>query len=178
MDKYQANMDDREDSAHLRIINQCKLGIIEIGVLYGDLSAFFCKNTTIPVYGIDPIIPDSMNLNLVGSIETIMNRTKDYPNYIFINNYSWNVVGTFNSPFDYIFFDGDHQYESVKRDFEEWLPKLPIGGFLSFHDSAMYRGGANYWPGPSKVADECLNDARLEFIESVYSLTAFKKIRE
>ena len=34
-----------------------------------------------------------------------------------------------------LFIDGNHEYESVKEDFELWLPHLAEGGYVAFHDS-------------------------------------------
>lgn len=36
--------------------------------------------------------------------------------------------------FGYIYIDGDHSYEGVKRDFELFWEHLEVGGFMSFHD--------------------------------------------
>jgi len=178
MINFTAKVDGNEDDVHAKIAKQCKHGIVEIGVLYGDTSALLCKNSNVPVYGIDPIIPDSMKKTLIGNLDVIKSKTQAFSYYTFIQDYSWNIATSFSFPFDYLFLDGDHQYESVLRDFNEWFPKLMIGGHIAFHDSCMYRGGAPYWPGPSKVADSCLTDPRLEYIESVYSLTVFKKLKD
>jgi predicted O-methyltransferase YrrM len=35
---------------------------------------------------------------------------------------------------DFLFIDGDHFYESVKKDFDAWFPYLSSGGVLAFHD--------------------------------------------
>lgn len=36
--------------------------------------------------------------------------------------------------FDFIFIDGDHSYEGVKRDFELYRPLLSDRGYIGFHD--------------------------------------------
>ena len=35
---------------------------------------------------------------------------------------------------DFLFIDGDHFYESVKKDFDAWFPYLSSDGVLAFHD--------------------------------------------
>lgn len=35
---------------------------------------------------------------------------------------------------DFVFIDGDHSYEGVKRDVLAWLPKVKPGGWLMGHD--------------------------------------------
>lgn len=37
-------------------------------------------------------------------------------------------------PLDYLFIDGDHRYEGVKRDFEMYGPMVRKGGIIAFHD--------------------------------------------
>jgi predicted O-methyltransferase YrrM len=39
-------------------------------------------------------------------------------------------------PLDYLFIDGDHAYEGVKRDFELYAPLVGKGGVIAFHDIA------------------------------------------
>jgi predicted O-methyltransferase YrrM len=39
-----------------------------------------------------------------------------------------------NKPVDFLFIDGDHSYEGVKRDFELWSPLVRPGGLVAFHD--------------------------------------------
>lgn len=41
---------------------------------------------------------------------------------------------------DFIFIDGDHSYEGVKKDFKLWLPKMKPGGIMVFHDSGWAEG--------------------------------------
>jgi hypothetical protein len=165
-----------EQRKHAELSKASKEGVVEIGVLDGETSGVLCRaNPSVPVYGMDPLIADSMNENMHGALATITRNTEGCANYHFLQDYSYNLVKGFNKPFDYIFIDGDHTYEAVKQDFEDWYPKLSKGGIVAFHDSTMWRGGMPYWPGPSRLCDELIDDPRLEFVESYARLSIFKK---
>jgi hypothetical protein len=152
------------------------VGIVELGVLFGDTSAVLCGAAgDLPVYGIDPIIPDSMNPYLIGDRERIRLVEKNYSNYTFIQDYSHNVIRTFNKSFDVIFIDADHNFEAVRRDFMEWYPYLVKNGYMAFHDSAANRGGPKEWPGPSELTDRIILSGLMEYIKTVCSLTIFIK---
>lgn len=167
-----------EQETHERIAASCTKGILEIGVLDGTTSATLCRGADrlVPVFGVDPLIPDSMEASLIGSADRIRDNTRAFPNYTFIQDYSFNVAKTWDRPLDYVFIDGSHFYKDVKRDYEDWFPKISVGGYISFHDSCQYRGGPPFHEGSSKFVDEILlNDNRLEYIESVFCLTVFRK---
>lgn len=48
------------------------------------------------------------------------------------------------APLDFLFIDGDHSYEGVRRDFELYAPLVHPGGLIAFHDivpDAFHRHG-------------------------------------
>ena len=152
---------------------------VEIGVLNGETSSFLLSLGTI-LYGIDPLIPDSMESSLIGSLDSIKQNTGELfdKRFTFIKDYSYNVYNTFgNQNFEFIFIDGDHTYEAVKQDYNLYFPKIKTGGLIFFHDSRMNRGGAPFHEGSSKFVDEIiLHDKRIELIAEAFSLTCFKKL--
>lgn len=44
-------------------------------------------------------------------------------------------------PFDFIFIDGDHTYEGVKADWDNYSPMLAEGGAIGFHDTSRMGEG-------------------------------------
>jgi predicted O-methyltransferase YrrM len=48
---------------------------------------------------------------------------------------------------DFLFIDGDHSYEGVRRDFERYLPLVADGGLVAFHDIVPSRPGGHGDPG-------------------------------
>jgi predicted O-methyltransferase YrrM len=42
-------------------------------------------------------------------------------------------------PLDYLFLDGDHTYDGVRRDFEMYAPLVRSGGIVVFHDIVVHQ---------------------------------------
>jgi predicted O-methyltransferase YrrM len=148
-------------------------GVVEIGVFDGETTAEMASVTNNPIYAIDPIITDSM-IDIIGNVDSILKHMSKHPNIVFICDYSYNVIFKFKNKFDFIFIDGDHSYDGVRRDYEMWLPFLEYGGYIAFHDSAPTEDGRfGGWPGPTQLADEVSKE--LEFIERVDTIRVFRK---
>jgi hypothetical protein len=157
---------------------------VEIGCLYGDsANVILTSSPLIHLISIDPFIPDSMEKSLIGSYEDSVEKNKKFitcGRYRILTDYSWNVVDNWQkNSFDFIFLDGDHRYESILRDYNDWIPKLKVGGLLFIHDSRMSRpDGATFHKGPSQVADEYIfnNPDKWEIVAEAFSLTCARKL--
>jgi predicted O-methyltransferase YrrM len=64
--------------------------------------------------------------------------------------FSHDVVEGFTRSPALLWIDGDHSYAGVRRDFDDWFPKLAVGGFVAFHDTV------NLWHGPTRLVRELL----------------------
>jgi len=54
-----------------------------------------------------------------------------------------------------VFVDASHLYEDVKRDFQNWLPKVVTGGVFAAHDY-----GDPVRPGPTRAWDEIVRPSK------------------
>lgn len=92
-------------------------------------------------------------------IETSEQKTRKnlerFNNIEIYKGYSFDILSKFpDNMFDFIFIDGDHTYNGVKKDLEVAVLKIKIGGMLSIHD--FYTDAGNNWPGVEKACNEIL----------------------
>lgn len=85
----------------------------------------------------------------------VLNKFKKYKNIIIHRDYSEKISEKFqNNYFDWIYLDGNHHYEFVKKDIELYLPKLKKGGYLIGDD---YLWGKQYSYPVKKALNEFLD---------------------
>ena len=140
--------------------------MIEIGSYMGESTLLFASTGLFnKVYAIDPfeigeefntfLEQDSVKLDypVTGFIEKEFKTNTRYFNFIeHLNEYSYNVADSFNNrSIDFIYIDGDHSYDSVKKDLELYLPKMKEGGVIAGHDYTNLR-----WPGVVQAVDEAI----------------------
>lgn len=59
---------------------------------------------------------------------------------------------------DFVYIDGNHDYEFVKKDIEAWYPKVKKGGVLCGHD---FKNEETPWLGVDKAVLEFAQDKNL-----------------
>lgn len=186
-----AYLDDLEVPILSKYASKAKDTIVEIGCAFGGSSALLLssKNSETRLHSIDPFVKDSMGplhatkekckKNVKKAITTLK-KQNSLQQWALHDDYSYNVAKTWSEPIDMIFIDGDHNYDAVKKDFENWFPFVKKDGFILFHDSRKEEGTPEHthnkgWPGPTKLAKELLKDERVKLIDEAYSITVWKK---
>jgi len=61
-----------------------------------------------------------------------------YPEVKRIIKFSDEAIDDIDFEIDYLHLDGDHSYEQVKKDFENYSKKVKKSGFITFHDIAKW----------------------------------------
>jgi len=128
--------------------------MIEIGTFTGESTVLFGDHFE-KVIGIDPMLQDydpkdpTSKFNFNEVLDMFVERTKTYDNIQLITKTSDDAVNDFNDEvFDFIYIDGIHQYENVKQDIINYLPKVKNGGVIGGHDYGPS------WPGVKQAVDE------------------------
>jgi hypothetical protein len=160
------------------------LGVLEIGALYG-INLAILYNHCIPYFNsmkmicLDPFDgyygkPVDATLGIPVT-DKLFHRNMQLANissdaYSLIKNYSTDEVALTKAKQEKItllIIDGDHSYEGIKYDYENYFPLLEPGGYLIVDDY-----NAKEWPGVQKFVDETIkNDPACNFIGS-FSRTA------
>jgi predicted O-methyltransferase YrrM len=72
--------------------------------------------------------------------------------------YSFEFAADFKEPINLLFIDGNHDYNAVLQDYEQWSPLLKRGGTIAFHDVVL---DPNPDPaGPAMVAKQHIFDSQ------------------
>ena len=90
-------------------------------------------------------------------------------NIVKIKDTSFNAAKTWDKEIDFIFIDGDHEYQSVVKDINNFIPHVKKGGLFAFHD---------YKEAGKEGVRNAVNELVLPFYEKVFyigSLICFKK---
>lgn len=144
-----------------------KIGV-EIGTDRGGYARNICERAPeITLYTMDPYEPydegdEVKDLNKMIEIESEAQQTLIiYPNCIFLpGKTSMQVAETFqDNSIDFVFIDGNHEYEYVKEDIREWTKKVKVGGIIAGHD---YKEDESKKYGVVQAVNEYLAENKIE----------------
>jgi len=118
-----------------------KLKMVEIGSHLGESTFVFAASQIFEsINCIDPFEGDEEALKILKRSwkqvkEEFKINTRYFDNIILHEDYSFEVVKQFkDKSLDFVYIDGDHKYDSVKRDIKLFLPKLKLTGIIAGHD--------------------------------------------
>jgi len=75
---------------------------------------------------------------------------------------------TWGRPIRLLFIDGDHRYESTRRDFELWSRFVVEGGYIAFHD-------VDTWPGVTRYYHELVEQGGFQEVFTALALRIVRK---
>lgn len=157
-------MSERELTWLATTAKRCDL-IVEFGSFHGRSTRALADNTEGAVWAVDP-----WNGDYKTEEGDVMQQVDTYCMPYFKKNLADHIAAKrvfpvrafsykFELPFkvDMVFIDGDHRYETVKKDIKRALSLLKPGGIISGHDYDHPT-----WPGVKKAVHELLGVVNLE----------------
>lgn len=164
--------------------------VVEIGSWQGKSSVVIAKGlqgkTNPRFFCIDPFNADgdaaslddysgrlaSMNISLREQFEKNLSNNRVLDMVTVLQGYSHDFTERVEDPVDFLFIDGNHEYNAVRKDFEDWSPKLKPGGWIGFHDVSFN----NLDTGPQQlIREEVLEQAGWEQCTHAQSLFLARK---
>ena len=116
---------------------------LEVGSYIGASSLMIAKGLKdkSKLFCIDTWNNDAMTEGNWDSYQEFSKNIKTVEDKIItIRNTSEQAGIDFNKNIDFIFIDGDHSYEGVKKDIDIWFPKLKSKGIIIMHDIGWAEG--------------------------------------
>lgn len=161
----------------LRRYAQKAYTVVEIGVAEGA-SAAGIREAMPPdgeLYLVDPFhLSRIAILNLARAAAHRTVKSVGNTKTTWIESFSYDAVREWTRPIDFLFIDGDHCEEAVKRDWLAWSPFVTTEGVVAFHDARLFASGwtSADW-GPVRFVNECFRENANSgwcVIEEVHSL--------
>ena len=121
----------------------------EIGVLYGDTSAYLLKELpTLTLLSVDPYIAyegyvEGRSQNQLSEYERVTREklAQFGERSIIIKKFSLEASKEVpDGSLDFVFVDANHEYQSVKEDMAAWYPKVRKQGLFAGHDYKSFGG--------------------------------------
>jgi len=110
----------------------------EIGVFKGVNALSILQ--TLPIkrlYLIDPYLEDGIDRRIfLEAYDVAKEKLKKFSQIKFIVKTSDEACKDIREPLDFLYIDGNHTYEYVKRDITNYYPLIKSGGIIGGHDYA------------------------------------------
>jgi len=154
-----------------------KRELVEIGVQFGVTTAHF-RSVMDPqgtVTGIDPHAPGRLGLSFERlTAQRLLGRVKRGQAKL-LRKLSFDAAGDFDRSIDFLFIDGDHSWQGVERDWNDWSGKIAPGGIVALHDSrsVAYRQDHESVRFTEEVV---LKDSRFRAISAVDTVTVLVRV--
>ena len=171
------------DWLYNKFVNKSKDGdtIVEIGSWFGKSTKYLSDKIAESKKNLNLICIDTfkgtqneeLHLQIVGgdSIYQDFYYNVDNPNISIIKDSSHEASKLFsNGSIDYLMIDGDHSYEGVKQDIQDYFYKVKPGGIISGDDYRVFNG-------VKKSVDEFFVGADIKTVDNLHWYYKIPKIQ-
>lgn len=157
-----------------------KLLVAEIGVYEGRTTAILAGSIASngKVLAIDPFYSGRIGISYGKMITRhYLSRKGLISKVQFLEMLSHEAAPLVQEDIDFLFVDGDHSYDGIARDWQDWSVKLKPGGYVALHDTGIPEHDPSVAGlGSYRYFNEVIqHDDRFQWISSVDSLNILQR---
>jgi predicted O-methyltransferase YrrM len=153
--------------------------VVEIGVMQGASTAQL-RAVIHPdgvVTGIDPHPPGRLGLNFDRLIALAEINRHPRGTASLIRRSSADAARDWNTPIDFLFIDGDHSWQGIREDWENWSRHVEPSGIVALHDSRPFPGRTTL-DSVKYVEEVVRHDPRFTPVDEVETLTLVRRVEK
>jgi len=156
---------------------------VEIGVFEGVNTVLIAKSQPRDgtLFGIDPFFKGRIGLCYYEKIARFnLKKNKVESKVRLLPMYSHEALDHVTETIDFIFIDGDHSYDGIKTDWNDWSAKVNPGGYIALHDTSISDDvpGVAHQGSYQFFNDTIIKDNRFSLMETIDSLNILKRKTE
>ena len=148
--------------------------VVEIGTFEGRTAAALAEAVRGEVFSVDVYPAGRIGICWGERIAHLTRRRRKLTNLHLIKGTGHEIARTFSRPIDLVFVDAEHSYEAAKQDWDDWTPRLRVGGIIALHDSRIAPSSPTPL-GSMRFYEEARSYAGFEELPGAGSLAVFRK---
>ena len=162
------------------LIERCSAGVervVQIGVAEGG-SAWHARRSMDRAGTLHLIdtYPKVLGLNLSSVIARRLVDSVEGAEVEWIRARSDEAVRAWSEPIDFLFIDGDHSYDAVRTDWQDWHGFVVPTGRVAFHDALLDAPWMDESFGSARFVAELIDRERSwELVDSADSIAVFTR---
>jgi predicted O-methyltransferase YrrM len=178
LDKPETQTSASEREALKKYASGAKIAV-EIGVFEGVNTAIISQalDKNGKTFGIDPFFRGKLGIcyhKLVAELHLKRNGVRQKTQLI--EKFSYDAAADIPELADFIFIDGDHSYEGIKKDWQIFPDKLKKGGIMALHDTSIGPHDGDWVQDSVRYYNDVIrHDNRFEWLETVDRLNVLRK---
>lgn len=164
----------------LRKYSEERRRAVEIGVYEGANTRLIAESlaTDGQLFAIDPFFTGRLPVcwgELIARAEVRRGDVRD--RVTFVRALSWEAVEQVEGPFDFVFIDGDHSLDGIRRDWKDWSDRVGKGGIVALHDTRV----PEHNPSVADLGShqyferQIRRDDRFRVVDQVHSLSLLER---
>lgn len=181
LEKAKTQLTEAETVAIEELARSCET-VVELGVFEGVTSARIASAMSRGrLFCVDPFFSGRLGIpyGLLITRHQLARAKKVGLRVEIVRKMSYDYVREAPDRIDLLFVDADHSYAAVKRDWDDWLPKVASNGYIALHDSRPIPGRCSETCGPVRLAREIrASRTDVALVREVDTLSVFQKLAE